>query len=140
MRLILDSLAEYSILTHAAEKAGIHRHTLKYWRNRSAAGEDGYDAEWRGFTARFHEHFEAAMREADDKVVGALIDRANGYDQIVTYRGRVIYQMDEFLLDLGYQGPDAYLKDKNGNPVPQTIRKWDKKAALLVLELRRPEV
>ena len=48
--------------------------------------------------------------------------------------------MDEFLLDLGYQGRDAYLRDKNGNPVPQTIRKWDMKAALWVLERFRPEV
>jgi hypothetical protein len=108
MRLILDSLTEYAILSHAAEKAGIHRHTLKYWGKRSAAGDDGYDVEWRGFTAKFHEHFEAAMREAYVKVLDALMERANGYDQIVTHRGRVIYQMDEFLLGLGYQGRDAY--------------------------------
>jgi hypothetical protein len=140
MRLILDSLTEYSILSHAAEKAGIHRHTLKYWLKHSAAGEDGYDVEWRGETAKFHQHFEAAMHEADEKVVGALTERAMGYDKIVTYRGRVIYEMDEFLLDLGYQGRDAYLRDKNGNPVPQTIRKAGTKAALWVLERLRPEV
>jgi hypothetical protein len=68
------------------------------------------------------------------------MQRANGYDKIVTYRGRVIYKMDEFLLDLGYQGHDAYLRDKNGNPVPHTFRKVDTKAALWVLERKRPEV
>ncbi len=121
-------------------KAGIFLKTLDYWLKGSAAGEDQYDVEWRGETWKFHEHFEAAMHEADDKVVAALIVRATGYDEIVTYRGRVIYEMDEFLLDLGYQGPDAYLKDENGNPVPQTIRKVDTKAALWVLEKLRPDV
>ena len=140
MRLVLDSLAEYPIQGRAAMKAGIYRKTLDYWLKRSAAGEDQYDVEWRGETAKFHQHFEAAMHEADDKIVGALMERAMGYDKIVTYRGRVIYEMDEFLLDLGYQGRDAYLRDKNGNPVPQTIRKPDTKAALWVLERLRPEV
>jgi hypothetical protein len=140
MRDILKSLRKRPILSEAAEKAGIHRKTLEYWIKCSAAGHKGYDIKSQGVTLRFHEHFEAAMHEADDKVVRALMERATGYDKIVTYRGRVIYQMDEFLLDLGYQGRDAYLKDKNGNPVPQTIRKVDTKAALWVLERRRPEV
>jgi hypothetical protein len=140
MRIVLDSLRKYPILSDAARKAGVHRKTLEYWMKCSAAGQDQYDVEWRGETWKFHEHCEAAMHEADDKVVGALIARATGYDEIVTYRGRVIYQMDEFLLELGYQGRDAYLKDKNGNPVPQTIRKVDTKAGRWVLERLRPEV
>jgi hypothetical protein len=140
MRFVLDNFAEYPIKGRAAMKAGIFRKTLDYWLKRSAAGDDQYDVEWRGETAKFHEHFEAAMHEADDKVVGALMERAMGYDKIVTYRGHVIYKMDESLLALGYQGRDAYLKDKNGNPVPQTIRKMDTKAALWVLERLRPEV
>ena len=140
MRIVLDSLAEYPIKGRAAMKADIFRKTLDYWLKRSAAGDDQYDVEWRGETAKFHQHFEAAMHEADDKIVGALMERAMGYDKIVTYRGRVIYEMDEFLLDLGYQGRDAYLRDKNGNPVPQTIRKADTKVALWVLERLRPEV
>jgi hypothetical protein len=36
-----------------------------------------------------------------------------------------------------YQGPDAYLRDENGNPVPETVRKVDKKAQLSVLKRHR---
>ena len=43
MRLVLDALRECPILSHAADKAGIHRKTLKYWIERSEAGDDGYD-------------------------------------------------------------------------------------------------
>jgi hypothetical protein len=140
MRRVLDSVAEYPIKGHAAMKAGIFRKTLDYWLKGSAAGQNQYDVEWRGETWKFHEHFEAAMHEADDKVVGALMVRAMGYDKIVTYRGHVIYETDLSLWKLGHRGPDAYRRDENGNPVPQTIRKVDTKAALWVLERRRPEV
>jgi hypothetical protein len=39
---------------------------------------------------------------------------------------------------LGYQGPDAYLKNENGNPVPETVRKADTKMIRFLLELERP--
>ena len=78
MRLVLDSLAEYPIKGHAATKAGIFRKTLDYWLKGSAAGQDQYDVEWRGETWKFHEHFEAAMAEADDKLFAAMLDIAMG--------------------------------------------------------------
>lgn len=31
MRIVLDSLREYPVLSHAAGKAGIQRKTLEYW-------------------------------------------------------------------------------------------------------------
>ena len=51
--IVLDSLTECPILSHAARKAGIHRKTLEYWIKRSEAGDDGYDIEWQGVNGDF---------------------------------------------------------------------------------------
>jgi hypothetical protein len=140
MRIVLDSLTEVPIFSRAAAKAGIHRKTLKNWLKRSAAGDLGYDLEWEGIEWRFHEHCKSAIEEASDKLRGILFQRAVvGYDKVLTYRGRVMYKIDQRLVALGYDGPAAYLKDENGNPVPETIRKWDKKAMKFLLKWYRPE-
>ena len=49
------------------------------------------------------------------------------------------YKIDQGLVGLGVQGPDAYLRDENGNPVPETVRKVDMKAMRFILEWCRPE-
>jgi hypothetical protein len=139
MRIVLDSYAVSRIKGVAAAKAGIFHKTLDYWLKQSAAGEDKYDVEWHGETYKFHEHFEAATREAEDRILDFLTERANGYDKTLTNRNGVIYHTDPFFWYLGYRGCEAYRRDKNGNPIPQTVRKFDKKAAFLVLALRRPE-
>ena len=139
MRIVLDHLREYPLLSSAARKAGIHPKTLAYWLKRSEAGDDGYDVEWQGVTSRFHEHYELAIDEAHDDLLGIMFQRTQGYDKVLTYRGRVSYKIDELLVELGYQGPDAYLKDENGNPVPETVRKVDKKAMKFILKLLRRE-
>ena len=51
----------------------------------------------------------------------------------------MIYKIDQGLVGLGYQGADAYLKDENGNPVPETVRKEDMKAMQFWLEWHRPD-
>jgi hypothetical protein len=139
LRLILDSLADYPVKAHAANKAGIHRKTLDYWLKCSAAGHDGYDVDWRGITAKFHEHFISAMDEGGDQLLEAALRTALGYDEILTYQGRVVYKIDPHLSSLGREGPDAYLKDENGNPVPETIRKQDPKMIRWLLERLRPD-
>ena len=139
IRIILNSLTKTPILWHAAMKAGIHRKTLKYWMDRSAAGDDGYDVKWQGLTGRFHEHCETAIWVAHQKLIDIMFQRALlGYDKVLTRRGRVMYQIDQDLVALGYQGPDAYLRDENGNPIPETVRKVDTKAMLFILKWYRP--
>jgi hypothetical protein len=138
MRLVLNALRECPILSHAADAADIHRKTLKYWMDRSEAGDDGYDIKWQGFTLRFHEHCESAIWEAHQKLIDIMFQRALlGYDKVLKYRGRVMYKIDQGLVDLGCQGPDAYLRDENGNPVPETVRKVDTKAMLSILKRYR---
>ena len=50
-----------------------------------------------------------------------------------------MYKIDQGLAGLGFQGPDAYLRDENGNPVPETVRKVDTKAKLSILKRYRPD-
>jgi hypothetical protein len=140
MRLILDSLAEYPVQKNAASKAGIHRKTLEYWLKCSAAGCDGYDLEWRGKTAKFHEHYQSAKDEGYSKLEEAAVERALGYDEILTYQGRVVYQIDYSLWKLGCRGPDAYVRDENGKPVPESVRKQDTKMMRWLLARHRPYV
>jgi hypothetical protein len=139
MLLVLDALAECPFYYHAAHAAGIHRKTLAYWIRRSKAGDDGYDIELEGFTLRFHELCGFSIDEAHQKLLDLMLERAFfGYDKVLTRRGRVMYKIDQGLEGLGCQGPDAYLRDENGNPIPETVHKQDMKAMRFWLEWHRP--
>ena len=76
MRIVLNSLTKYPILWHAASKAGIHRKTLEYWMERSAAGDAGYDLKWEGLEWRFHEHCKSATAEARQILNDKMFQRA----------------------------------------------------------------
>ena len=140
MRIVLNILRERPILLSTQPlQAGIHPKTLAYWIRRSEAGDDGYDIKWQGVTRRFHEHCESAIDEAHQKLEDEWIQRAlHGYEKVLTHRGRVMYKIDQDLVGLGLEGPDAYLKDENGKPVPETVHKEDTKAQLHVLKRYRP--
>lgn len=138
MRRVLDALREWPVLHSAANKAGIHRKTLEYWIKRSEAGHAGYELVYQGIKWGFHEHCKAAIDEAHQKLKDDMLQRALGYDKVLTHRGRVMYKIDQGRVALGHQGADAYLKDENGNPVPETIRVEDTKAQLYILEQDRP--
>jgi hypothetical protein len=106
----------------------------------SAAGDAGYDIEWQGVERRFHEHCKSAIWEAHVELMDIMFHRALvGYDKVLTHRGRVVYKIDQELVGLGFQGPDAYLRDENGNPVPETVHKMDIKAMRFILEWYRPD-
>jgi hypothetical protein len=130
MRIVLDSLRKRPILYDAASKAGIHCKTLEYWIKNSAAGRDGYDVEWRAETWKLHEHCRDAVEDAHDRLIMVVWPIA---------MGGVIYKTDQSLVDLGYQGTDAYLRDESGNPVVETIRKPNMKMLRLLLELLYPD-
>jgi hypothetical protein len=140
MRTVLNSLSKYPVEYYAALAAGIHPKTPAYWIRRSEAGDDGYDIKWQGLTQRFHEHCESAIDEAHQNLKDEWLRRAiDGYEKVLTHRGRVVYKIDQELVGLGLQGPDAYLRDENGKPVPETVHKEDTKAQLHVLKERRPD-
>ena len=79
------------------------------------------------------------MDEGGDQLKAFAFRVATGYDEILTDKGRVSYKFDPVLLSLGHRGPDAYLKDENGDPVPETVPKCDLKMARWLLERRRPD-
>jgi transposase InsO family protein len=64
---------------------------------------------------------------------------ATGYEEVLTHKGQGVYKTDPHLASLGLQGPDAYLKDENGNPVPETILRVDPKTIRRVLEREFPD-
>ena len=130
MRIVLDSLRKRPILSYAATKAGIHRKTLEYWIKCSAAGRDGYDVKWRGETWNFHEHCRDAMEDAHDDQLIAAWSIAMGGE---------IYNTDQSLVDLGYQGTDAYLRDENRKPVVEITRKRNRKMLRWLLERLCPD-
>jgi hypothetical protein len=72
MRVVLECLREYPVLSDAASKAGIYRKTLAYWIKCSEAGNDEYDIEWHGWMWRFHELVTSAIEEAHDGL-GAVV-------------------------------------------------------------------
>ena len=61
---------------------------------------------------RFHEHCKSAIAEAHDKVLAAAWDMA---------MGGAVYKADRLLVDLGYEGPDAYATDENGNLIVEAM-------------------
>ena len=86
MQVVIESLREVPILSHAASKAGIHRKTLEYWLRCSKAGHNGYDIVWEGIMWRFHEHCASAIGEAEDRIHAAAWDFT---------MGRMIYTTDK---------------------------------------------
>ena len=52
----------------------------------------------------------------------------------------VIFKTDPLLVDLGFQGEDAYATDEHGNFIPEGIRIRNGKMALRWLSRKRPEI
>lgn len=140
MALLLDKFLEFPNVTKASLFAGITYPTLRYWLVRSAEGHpgDGYDLTYGDETKRFHEHFADVKEAAVQMVEDAYIDRAiRGYYEVLSDKGRVIYQQDPTLLALGCTGPDAWLLDDNGLPIPERIHLQDPDVQLQVLKAYR---
>jgi hypothetical protein len=129
MRLVLDSLRKCPVIRDAARETGLHRKTIERWIKCSRAGHDGYDVEWQGFTWRFHEAYGVAVDEAHEILEGELLWSAI----------EVVFKTDPFLVDLGFQGEDAYATDEHGNFIPEGIRIRDGRMALHWLSRKRPE-
>jgi hypothetical protein len=156
LKRALDYVAEIPVGADVARRMGISYTTLKYWLQKSFEGApgDGFDIvlgdeDENGTddnTVRFHDAWDTAMMAGVERVEVATIRRATGYDEVLTYQGKVQYKYDpEKLaiareLGLAEQVPENYLLDKFGAPVPETVYKMDPDLAMFILKSRKPQV
>lgn len=127
-------------ITQTCGFAGISVSTLKYWLVKSEKGRvgDGFDLTIDDRKGRFHEFWQDAIDAGVQMVEDGFKDRAlNGYYETLSDKGRVQYQYDKDLVALGYTGPDAYLLDEEGNPIPERIHHQDPDVMLAVLKAFR---
>lgn len=144
LKLLLTAIGEMPVATDACKRAGISYSSLKYWLTKSSEGApgDGFDVVLLPGEepVRFHEAWDHAMLYGVEKVEKAAIDKALGVLEPLTFQGRVIYKLDPDLLSLGLVGHEAYLRDANGQPVPETVLKQDPDLMQFILKARKPEV
>lgn len=140
MTVLLKKMMECTGVVNACLFSGITYPTLRYWMKKSSEGRigDGFDLTFGEETKRFHEHFEDAKETMIQVVEDAYEERAlRGYYETLHHQGRVAYQYDQDLIDLGLTGPEAYLRDENGKPVPERIHHQDPEVMLAVLKAWR---
>jgi hypothetical protein len=140
MTKLLDQLMKFPQVNRACAMVGISYCALKYWLVKSEKGRpgDGFDITYGEETKRFHEHYSDVRDAAVQAVEDAFMDRAmRGYYETLSDKGRVIYQIDPSLANLGLTGPDAYLLDDDGRPIPERIQHQDPEVMLSVLKAWR---
>jgi hypothetical protein len=143
LRQILKCATEMPVANSICMRSGISVTTLKYWLQKSKDGGpgDGYDiiptAEGdEPIPIRFHEAFDAAIEGGLQLVEAAAFQRAIGFREVLTFQGRVVYQKDPELVALGFDGPEAYLLDEFGAPIPETVLRQDPDLMMFIMERR----
>lgn len=138
---ILDAIARFPNLCHACAMHGIVYQTWRYWIIKSKNGRpgDGFDLDYAGRVDRLHVHYDECRDESVQRVEDGYLRRAIGFKETLHHHGRVQYKMDEDLLRLGFEGYEAYLRDENGQPVPESIDMQEPDTMLNVLKHFRPE-
>lgn len=140
MTAILKQIMQFPNVTKACLFAGITYPTLRYWIRRSETGQpgDGFDLEFGEEQKRFHEHWTDAHQAGIQMVEDGYMERAlSGYYETLHHQGRVAYQIDHDLVNLGFSGPEAYLRDEDGKPIPERIQHQDPEVMLAVLKAWR---
>lgn len=142
MKRILEAAAVSPVITVICARAGVSRTLIKYWLALSRKGRKGdlFDIEIdEGRTERFHKLFEDAREQAWDVIEQTAYNFATGMErEILNYQGRVTYKSDPELIGLGLKGEDAYLRDANGDPVPESVPIKDPEMVRWLLARRRP--
>lgn len=146
---IIKSMEQLPIPAKACRFANIHPATLQLWLEKSMRGSTGdvfslvinpEDPPEEQITKRFHELYDFALESGVDAVEEAAMKRAIGYEEVLTYQGRVQYRLDPVLVDLGFTGSEAWLKDDRGQPIPETVLKQDPDLIQFILKNRRAKI
>ena len=140
-------LKRISNVTHISEACRAHNivySTLRYWIKRSTEGKvgDGWDVEFNGVVDRFHNHYWAAIECGVQKSVDEIMKRGHGYEEVLHHHGHVTYRDDEELVRLGATPgtPEAWLRDENGRPIPETVTKQSEECLMFIAKAHRPEI
>jgi hypothetical protein len=148
MRRIVKQLSEIPVAKDACELNGVTTTSVRVWLAKSRLGQpgDGFDlvmnpddAPEDQVTVRFHEAWDQALKDGAQTILRATVKRAIGYREPLTYQGRVIYQLDPKKVADGKTGMDAYLLDKDGRPVPESVEKQDPDLMQFLLKGLMPE-
>jgi hypothetical protein len=143
-RQYLDALAAVITSRKACTIVGIDDETARKWdiksRRDQAAKIEGsvFLFEHAGVEAWFHEHTRRAVSRSVEDIEASARDRAlNGTYTVAQYRGQTVYKLNPDWIDegmrelLGLTERDMYLRDANGNLVPEVV--WQPPATDLVL-------
>jgi hypothetical protein len=125
-------------------RAGISRTSLRYWLTLSKEGKSGDPFDIKigdGRVERFHILFAEAIETGLDVIEHTLYELSTGtFRSVLDHHGIVQYKLDPFLVELGCKGEEAYLLDKNGEPVPYTKPIVDPETGRWFMSRRRPEI
>ena len=138
---LLNSITQFPQINRACAMAGISVWTLQNYLKKSENGTpgDGFDLTYGEETKRFHIHFANCRDAAVQEVEDAYISYGLKHYEVLSDKGRVIYQIDPVLAGLGVTGPDAYLLDDDNKPIPERIEKQDPDVLEKVLVAYRRE-
>lgn len=127
----------HQVVSHAEacrRLGGIDQSTVFIWlrKSKEAAERKDYPSEWLvevdGETKYFHEYCARAFSDCyQTGVANAFVRFRDGVKTTLTYQGHVCYKINPDWLDegmrfiLGLGEGDKYLRDKDGNMIPETI-------------------
>jgi hypothetical protein len=133
---ICDRLVAHPYLKPAARSIGIDLSTLFAWLEKSRADPASLSFVWSEVEAPFHQHVAAAMRMSVLLIESNARELAlNGFDEVVTFQGRVQYELDPryigmddgSMATLGFDKPSVefhrYKRDADGNAIPLKVRR-----------------
>ena len=133
LRIVLDNLVIDPNVSNAARKIGCSTMTLYRWLKLSRDGTPEFqNLEWCQEVGSFHQFFEYAVRAQINSIEQTAKSHALGFDEVVTFQGRVSYEIDPKLvgesddpdvLEMLFGVRDKFLRDENGAVIPLTVRR-----------------
>lgn len=140
MRIIRYAM-EMPVASDICLRSGVSRSSLHLFITNSKAGDPRFKLTIDGEQIPFHELYEQAIATGVDKVEQAAFALAYGtQNKVLHHQGRVQYKIDPELAALGFEGYEAFLKDKDGKPIPESVPLQDPDMIRFILKARRRDV
>jgi hypothetical protein len=143
LRKFLNELERTGVWSWACDKAGFSTTASKYYVAKSEDGDAGFFIQWRDVEGPFHELVQIALNNAVDRIEGHAFHRASGFQEVLTHKGHVTYEVDwdKVNLEGAIPGTAASFKlDEHGRPIPATVEKQSEDLQMFILRARKPEI